>query len=163
MALDKGYDGRGLYRSIYVQLWEDVQFKKFSPDEKLVFLNLRTSPFSNIIALFPFYVEAIECQTGISRENIRVALKNLSAAGWIEIQSNLVWIKKGLKFDPNISMANTNHLKGIIRAILSLPKFQVVRDFIDFYHIQMPYPIPSQKPSQGPFRNPIPISNKDKG
>jgi hypothetical protein len=144
MKVDKGFDGRGLYRSIYCSIWSDAEFKKFSPEEKLVFLNLRTSPLTNILAMYPFYVEAIEQQTGLSREVIVRALDSLSIKGWIQIEEGVVWIKKGLRFDPQISLQNENHRIAVRKAILNLPKLQIVADFINFYGIDMPYPMPSR-------------------
>ncbi len=156
MALDKGNDHRGLYRSIYCALWNDCEFKRFSPDAKLVFLNLRTSPLSNIAAIFSFWIEPIEQQTGLTREAIQKALEALSDQKWIVIEENVVWIRKGLRFDPNVSMQNNNHRKGIIRAVLSLPRLQLVRDFLDFYGIEIPYQIPSRS-----HANPIPNGKGD--
>jgi len=166
MRIDKGLDGRGLYRSIYCAIWSDSDFRKFSPDEKLVFLYLRTSPLSNLIALYPFWIEPIEQQTGLSREAIQRALSTLSDRGWIAIEDGLVWIKKGLRFDPQISLRHENHLIGIKKAVLALPRLGLVRDFIDFYGIDMPYPIPPRShlnPSHLPYTDQDQDQEKEEG
>jgi hypothetical protein len=170
--IDKGLDGRGLYRSVYCSIWSDPEFKRFTPEEKLVFLNLRTSPLSNIAAIYPFWIEPIQEQVGLDRDVIIRALGTLSNRGWITIEEGIVWIKKGLKFDPQISLRNANHLKAVKKAILALPRLQIVRDFIDFYGIEMAYPMPSRSdldpisiPSRSdldPISVPIEISSKEK-
>jgi len=144
MRVDKGLDGRGIYRAIYTSLWDDIDFRKLSPAEKLVFLNLRTSPLTNMPVIYPYYVEAIERQTGLDRDEILRALDTLSDSHWIAIQEGIVWVMRGLKFDPNIVLSNEKHLVAIKNIILALPKLQIVRDFIDFYKINIPYPIPSR-------------------
>lgn len=144
MRVDKGLDHRGIYRAIYTSLWDDPGFRKFTINEKLVFLNLRTSPLSNIPVLYPYYLEAIEWQTGIRRKQILKALRTLVDANWIALEGGVVWVRKGLKFDPNIVLTYEKHLTAVKNIILSLPKLQIVRDFIDFYKISIPYPIPSR-------------------
>lgn len=144
MKIDKGMDNRGLWRAIYTSLWDDLDFRKLTPNVKLVFLNLRTSPLTNMPVIYPYYIEAIERQTGLDRKQVLRALDTLSDTHWIAIQEGIVWVKKGLKFDPNIVLTNDKHLIAIKNIILALPKLQIVRDFIDFYKINIPYPIPSR-------------------
>ncbi len=163
MALDKGCDHRGLYRSVYCSLWSDSDWKGFSPEEKLVFLNLRTSPLSNIAAIYQFWIEPIEEQTGLARDAIKRALDTLSDRQWIAIEDGVVWIRKGLQFDPNVSLQNGNHRKGVIKAALSLPRLQIVRDFLDFYGLEIPYQIPSRShPEPIPQGIPHPYTDQDK-
>lgn len=142
MKIDKGLDGRGIYRAIYCSIWDDVDFRKLTSDEKLVFLNLRTSPLTNMPAIYPYYVEAIEKQTGLDQDRILKSLKTLCSTNWIVIEEGIVWIKKGLKFDPSIVLTNEKHMTAIKNIILSLPKLQIVKDFVDFYRIPIPYAIP---------------------
>ena len=157
MRVDKGLDHRGIYRAIYTSLWDDPGFRKFTINEKLVFLNLRTSPLSNIPVLYPYYLEAIEWQTGIRRKQILKALRTLVDANWIALEGGVVWVRKGLKFDPNIVLTYEKHLTAVKNIILSLPKLQIVRDFIDFYKISIPYPIPST-----PIQDTDPDTDKEK-
>ena len=159
MKIDKGLDGRGIYRSIYVALWDDPDFRKFSADEKLIFLNLRTSPLTNLAAVYSFYIEGIERQTGLARDVIFKGLKGLCDKGWIQIEDGVIWIVKGLRFDPGISLESPNHLIAIKKTLLGLPRLQIIRDFLDYYQINMPYPIPSRKPLSQPLSNPIPLAN----
>lgn len=153
MTIDKGLDHRGIWRAIYVSLWDDVEFRKFTPNEKLVFLNLRTGSLSNIPCLYHYYIETIEWQTGIRRKRILEALQTLTAANWIALQDGIVWVRKGLRFDPNIVLTNEKHLVAVKKIILSLPKLQIVRDFLDFYKIEIPYPVPSRIAYTIPYGN----------
>jgi len=162
MKIDKGLDGRGIYRAIYTSLWDDPDFRKLTPNEKLVFFNLRTSPLTNMPVIYPFYIEAIEKQTGLTKKIIQRAMDTLSDTQWIALQEGIVWVKKGLKFDPNIVLTNEKHFIAIKNIILSLPKLQIVRDFIDFYKIKIPYPIPSLKGIEYPMGYKEPEKEKEK-
>ena len=149
--VDKGLDGRGIYRSIYVSIWNDPDFKQLSPETKLILLNLRTSPLSNLAVIYPYYIEAIERQTGLTQDLIQPALDTLCNTHWIAIEEGIVWVKHGLRYDPNIVLHNEKHKKAIINTILGLPKLQIVRDFIDFYKLDIPYPIPPTIPYNIPY------------
>lgn len=146
MKVDKGLDHRGYFSAVYRSLWDDPDFQKLNPVSKLVFLNLRTSPLSNMPVIYHYYIEAIERQTGLSSEMINKALDTLSHrpshSPWIALEQGIVWVRKGLKYDPNIILRNEKHRTAVINIVLSLPKLQIVRDFIDFYQINIPYPIP---------------------
>ncbi len=139
--VNKGVDGRGIYRAVYTSIWDDPEFRSFDSNVKLVFFNLRTSPLSNMPVIYHFYMEAIEKQTGLSHRVIDRALDTLSDTHWIAIQDGIVWIIKGLRFDPNIVLTNKKHRIAIINIILGLPKMQIVKDFIDFYKLEIPYEI----------------------
>lgn len=162
--MNKGLDGRGIYRAIYVSIWDDPDFRKLSSDEKLVLLNLRTSPLTNMPVIYPYYLEAIQRQTGLGKNTVLRAIDTLCDTHWIAIQEGIVWVKKGLKFDPNITLTNEKHLAAIKNIILGLPKIQIVRDFIDFYKIKIPYPIPPAIPSIIPhaIQEPNPEPKPDK-
>ncbi len=157
--MNKGDDGRGIYRAIYTSLWDDPDFRKLSPETKLVFLNIRTSPLTNIPCIYNFYFEAIEKQTGLSKAIIKKSLDTLCHTLFIEIEDGIVWVRKGLKFDPNIILTNPKHTTAVKKIILSLPKLKIVKNFIDFYKLDIPYPIPYA--NQEPKPKPEPEKEKD--
>ena len=136
-AIDKGEDAKGIYRSIYVSLWEDRDFQALTPMAKLVLLNLRTSPLSNMPCIYPIYIEAIQKQTGLSETVIKEALIVLCKANWIEYEDGIVWVRKGLKFDPAISIHNDSHVRAIRKVVRSLPRLSIVDSFLAFYGISM--------------------------
>lgn len=140
-SIDKGEDERGFYRPIYVSLWEDRDFQRLDPNVKLVLLNLRTSPLSNMPCIYPIYYEAIQKHTGLSDEIIKNAIDALCKANWIEYEDGIVWVKKALKFNPVISLKKDTHLKSIQKALRSLPNnLGIVESFLEFYNISMGEP-----------------------
>lgn len=135
--MKKSGDDRGMWRAIYCSLWDDPDFQSLTSGEKLLLLNLRTTRLSNAICLYPYYIEAIERQTSLSKSTILSALKKLAESGWIEIEAGLVWVKNGLRYDPNITMSNERHAIFIKREIGSLPKLKIVKDFCTYYGIDI--------------------------
>lgn len=170
--MDKGIDNRGVYRAIYTNLWDDPDFRSFPAEVKLVFLNIRTSPLSNMPCIYPFYVEAIEKQTGLQRKTIEKALDTLCNTRWIAIQDGIVWVRNGLRYDPNISLGNQLHLKAIKKILQGLPKSKLVSDFCAYYGIDlsydipnrdgMAYPMPITEPEPEPDTEPEPDPDPDK-
>jgi hypothetical protein len=159
--VDKGLDGRGIYRAVYSSIWDDPDFQQLTPEEKLILLNLRTGPLSNMPVIYHYYTEAIQRQTGVSATVINRVLDTLchtpSDSPWIGLQDGIVWVRKGLKYDPAIYLNNPLHVKAIKNILLSFPKLQIVKDFIDFYQLDIPYPIPSHIPSDKPYNIPSTI------
>ena len=154
--MDKGKDSRGLYRSIYNSIWDDPDFRSLSPEAKLVFLNIRTSPLSNMPGIFSFYIEAIEKHTGLPRKIIEEALETLCNAQWIAIQDGMVWVRNALRYDPNISLNNEKQRKAIQKILRGLPKSQLVVDFCRYYGIEIPYDIPNREGIAYPMPFPDP-------
>jgi hypothetical protein len=109
--------------------------------------------------IYSFYVEAIEKQTGLTREAIKKALDTLCHTGWIAIQGGKVWVRNGLKWDPNISLNNEKQAKAIKKILLGLPKSQLVKDFCAYYKIEIPYDIPNREGMTYPM--PFPETEPD--
>ncbi len=132
---------RGVFRSIYINIWDDVDFKKLTPNEKLLLLYFRTSPLSNMPVIYKYYFEAIEDHTGLNRKQIIKALDTLSHTLWVTVSDGYIWMRNGLKYDPNIYLNNEKHISGIKSIIESLPKLKIVNDFCKYYNI--PYTLPN--------------------
>lgn len=122
----------GNYASLIRRIWDDLDFRKLTPDSRLVFVCLRTCPQNNIPCIMELNFEQIEKQTGLPRKRIEKAINSLSK-GWIKVESGWVWIRNGLKYDPTYRPTNENHVKGLERAIINLPKMELVSDFIEHY------------------------------
>ena len=140
--MNKGKYDRGIYRSIYVALWDDPRFLELSPEERMILLYLRTSPLSNLIGLYRFYKEAICTHTGLPDSLCNRVLDTLSHRDWIAIDQGLVWVKNALKYDPTVSLANPKHMQAVRTIVAGLPKLKIVADFCTYYGISIPYSIP---------------------
>jgi len=132
-TIDKGKNDKGYWRAIYISLWNDKEFQALSPNDKLVLLNIRTSPLSNRACIYPFYTEAIRKQTGLPECAIKDSIDMLKLTGWIEEEEGIVWVKNALRFDPNISLKSIDHVTKILTDIKGLPKLKIVQDFLEFY------------------------------
>ena len=107
--------------------------------------------------LFPYYTEAIQKQTGLSKRFIKKALDTLCDTHWIAIQDGMVWVKNGLRYDPNISLKNPKHIEAIKKILLGLPKSKLVVDFCNYYKIDIPYVIPYTIPNREAMAYPMPF------
>ncbi len=140
--MGKSQDDRGVYRAIYVVLWDDPDFLKLPPDAKLVLLNLRTGPLSNMPCIYRFYREAIREQTGLTEKAVNKSLDTLCDTLWITVSDNLVWVRNALRYDPSIYLNNPKHIEAIKKVLIGLPKSKIVIDFCTYYKIDIPYEIP---------------------
>jgi hypothetical protein len=100
--------------------------------------------------MFRHYPALLCIQTGYDPGTLETALRELestptSAAGrWIEREGVVVWIRNGLRYDPNIRLADPKHRKGVERAIAALPRLPIVLRFCDYYRITRPFQDPTE-------------------
>ncbi len=140
--MGKSQNDRGMYRAIYVTLWDDPDFINLPPEIKLILLNLRTGPLTNMPCIYRFYREAIRKQTGYPSKVVDRALDTLSDTHWITIEEDIIWVRNALRYDPNIYLNNPKHIEAIKKIIMGLPKLKIVIDFCTYYGITIPYQIP---------------------
>jgi len=133
---------RGSWRAIYSSLWDNPDFLKLSPEEKLVFINLRTSPLSHMPCIYIYYKEAISKHTGLSVDVIDRVLHRLSDSlshnPWITYRDGIMWVRNGLKYDPNISMKNERQVIAIKNYLKTLPPSTIIEEFCNYYGIGYP-------------------------
>lgn len=153
----KSETDRGVYRSIYTSLWDDPEFLELSSQERLVLIYLRTSPLSNIPCIYRFYREAISDHTGLEYSLCDSLLNSLSHRGWIEVEKGIVWVRNALKYDPAISLKNPKHVEAIRKAIMGLPKLQIIINFCTYYKLEIPYRIGTREG----ITNPMPFQEQE--
>ncbi len=146
--MGKNDTDRGIYRSIYVALWDDEDFQKLPSEARLALLYLRSSPLSNMPCLYRVYREAIEQHTGLRGTVVDRVLDTLSDTGWVEIEKGIIWVKNGLRYDPSISLKNPKHIEAIRKILMGLPKLKIVINFCAYYNIPIPYDTPHDIPSE---------------
>lgn len=134
----------GTYRGIFAKLLDDLDFQALSPQARHVFLTLRLSAQNSAASIFRYYPEIFRAQTGYSNEILDAALAELERspspdAPWIFREGPVVWLRNGLRHDPNIRLADKKHMKSIERAVASLPKLKIVASFCDYYRITRPF------------------------
>ncbi len=159
--MDESNSDRGVYRSIYVSLWDDPDFTPLPSASKFVLIYLRTSPLSNIPCIFRFYREAILEHTGLKPEAVESSLNTLCDTHWIEIEKGIVWIRNGLRFNQTVSLRNPKHVEAIRKILIGLPKLEIVKKFCTYYGIPIPYDIPSEIPIREGIEYPMPITEPE--
>lgn len=133
MAEKPRFEFRGTFRGILVKRWDEGKFRALPPMVKLVLLNLETGPNSNLPRIFPLYKEPIQKQTGLTGKEVDDALDFLSQNEWIFMEDGLIWVKDGLRDDPNVSFRNQSHVTGIRNALACLPESSLINRFMEYY------------------------------
>lgn len=123
-------------------------------------LTLRQCSQAGPAGIFRYYLEVVSAQTGLTSKMSARAMRELEAAGWIEVEGVVVWIKNALRDDPHIRLADDKHRTAVERAIAALPRQAIVLRFCDYYQLARPFEGSPQDPSQGlpktPARPPSP-------
>jgi hypothetical protein len=163
-------DDRGRWSGLYACTVDHPDFQALTPNARLVFFVLRLGTMGNIASCFLLHATVLSEQTGLTAEELEAALRELerkpsARAPWIVRDRSVCWIRNGLRFDPNFVEENTNHVKGVRRAIAALPSSsQVVRKFRRYYKqiaLGAPSVPPRQAPSVPPQGSPTPTPDSD--
>lgn len=148
---------RGLYRGIYSALLDHPDYQTLSSPARLTLLTLRLCTQNTVASIFRYYASVLQTQTGLPLPTLETTLAELAAEGWIEREGVVVWIRNGLRYDPNIRLADPKHEIAVSRAIAALPRCDLVIKFCDYYKIARPFQGPS-KGLAGPLDDPSPPS-----
>jgi hypothetical protein len=124
---------RGEYRSIHTVLIDGPDYQQLSPAARLVFLTLKLNLGPTGIDVVRALVPTLQEQTGYARDQIVAALSELGSGGWTAIEHNVVWVVRGLEFEPSLSPTNPKHRAGILRHVKGLPRVSLVHAFIEHY------------------------------
>lgn len=140
----------GIYRSIYSRLPDTREFRKLSPDAKLLFYTMRISRVCNLPGIFHFEegeIATIAIQSGLGSTRVGELLPELEAGGWIVYRSPLLWIVNALRHDPGMNIEdNKKHKKGIISIVANLPILPIVTSFLYYYNLPVPDGYPQKLP-----------------
>jgi hypothetical protein len=133
---------RGEYRSIHKSLLYGRDFQRLPAPAQLVFLALKVNLGPLGIDRFPGMAHALtECTPFDAGEVSRalVALETFrdaktgEAHPWIRREGNVVWIVRGLEFEPSLDVTLQNHRKAFQRHVAGLPRIALVREFAEHY------------------------------
>jgi hypothetical protein len=120
---------RGEYRGIYVVIVDGPNFQTLTPDGKLVWYTLK-------LGLGPYGIDAIAGasaalaeRTGLSLGQAEAALAELEHEGWIERERSLLWLVRGLEFEPSLSPSHPNHREGLRKHLAGLPNLTLKQRF----------------------------------
>lgn len=112
-------------------------------------MTLRLCAQNNAACIFRLYPAVLAAQTGYSARAVDSALAALEAGAWIYRGDGLVWLRNGLRYDPQMHLADDKHRKAVERAIAALPHSALVARFCDYYRIVRPLDDPSEALARG--------------
>src|SRR6266852_2347732 len=127
---------RGTYRGLYSALFDDPDFQRLSPRARHVLLTARLCSQNTAASLFGCYLEVLAAQTGLSAEEVEAALRELANQKWIVREGRVVWIRNGLKFDPNTKLSNEKHRLAVARALQPFGKMPIVAKYRKYYGLE---------------------------
>ena len=146
---------RGIYRGGYSVLVDDPDFQALSAAARHVLLTMRWSAEVTIACIWLLEVPRLAKRTGYPPAICEQALVELASKPspkkpWIFRDGDIVWIRNGLRYDPQLNLANPNHMKGILRSLATLPYTPLLAKFCQYYDLPKPlasHPRAIHKPS----------------
>jgi len=121
---ERGRVSMAKYQSVLNSTWDDPVFQQWSPEAKLLFLNLITSARHNPVGLYAVSPKILMTETGLSEEKFQAAFAELQKLynGYARVrfdqETSTVWIVNTLKHQPEVSPRNKNlirHMEAILR------------------------------------------------
>jgi hypothetical protein len=119
-------------------------YQALSSAARLTLLTLRLCSQNTAASIFRPYPAVLCVQTGLSLRALAGALAELEAGAWIEREGHVVWIRNGLRYDPNLRLSDDKHRAAVLRALEALPSCALVGKFCEYYRITRPLPGPGQ-------------------
>jgi hypothetical protein len=138
-------EDRGEYRSLYVALLDDADFRALDPEARLALITLRLSLGRCGIGPVPGLLSVLSERTGLPivppdllatgphRMLVGEALNALRQAEWIQTEAHVVWVVNALRFEPAMKASNKQHRKHVQATYASLPRLAIRDRFRDRY------------------------------
>lgn len=131
---------RGEYRSIYVALVDDPDYRALSPQARLSLLSLKLILGPSGIGVVRALEAELVALTGHSAADVRGAIEELISGDWIAVESSVVWLRNGLRYEPSKPLSSENGRKGISAHLEALPRVRLVNRFAEYYGLPIPFP-----------------------
>lgn len=136
-------EDRGEFRGLYTALFDGPDYQQLGPAARLVLLTLRLTTGPCAIAVIPALSAVLSVRTGLSLAPdllkqdpelaVPTALEELRQRGWIETEGSVVWVIRGLEFEPQFTPSNANHRKHVQMVYASLPRLAIRERFRQRY------------------------------
>jgi hypothetical protein len=152
---------RGEYRPVFCRLLNGPDFLALSGIARACWYPLKLRLPVTGIGVIPALVATLAEDTGFSEAEVRGALAELETPRshglpWLRRQGNVVWMVRGLEFEPTMYPADAKHRKYVQRAIEALPSLEIVQAFISHYGIwfgaPQGAPVAIESPTEGPSK-----------
>lgn len=132
--------GRGIWRGVYSSIVDHPDFQILSPNARLTLFVCRCGSLNTPASIFRYYRGVLEAQTGLDATDLEAALVELekkpsTSAPWIVRDESILWVRNGLKHDPNLTLEHDGHREAILRALAALPTTPTVQKFKRYYKL----------------------------
>lgn len=117
---------RGEYRAIYEVLFDGKDWCRLTPESRLTWVVLKGTLGAAGINVYPAAEHVLAARTGHPVEIVGMAMGELAEHDWVDREGAVIWLKRGLDFEPSMEPSNLNHRKFIERHIASLPRLAIV-------------------------------------
>lgn len=117
-----------IYRKIDTRVWSDLEFLAMGIKEKLAWLYLLTSEYTNLIGLFKLPIKIMAEVLTLKEDECISIMHKLEDRGMVvyDKKYSLVWIVKWLKYQ---APAGPKQAKGYLLAVKELPKHKFTTAF----------------------------------
>lgn len=129
MAKPKMRRIRGEYRPFFEALFTGKDFAKLSPDAKLAYMFAKGLSGAAGIRVWPAFVEQLAELTGMPTPRTKRALDELTRSQWLAIEGSVVWVVRGLDFEPQMCATNDKHRTWLREHLDSLPRVSMLAQF----------------------------------
>jgi hypothetical protein len=144
---------RGQYRVFFTRLLNGPSFLALGRHARAILypLKLRLPPYG--IAAIPAAGAVLAEDAALLPEEAAAGLDDLAEHGWIEREGNVIWLVRGLEFEPHLNDRDAKHRKYILAVIEALPSRNIVRRFVHRYANWFPEGYMGE-PSEGSILSP---------
>lgn len=139
--------------------WIRPEIKKLGFNQKGLLIYLTANTHSHFSGIYYLPLPLIEHETGLTRVGIDEMLQSLIDAELLAIDQDneILWVKDRLKGEKK----SDQQLKAVAKQLKSLPKCQLINDFLAHYQdLKIPYEYPTDTPSI-PYREGICYVNEN--
>lgn len=120
---------RGEFRPVYAALFDGPQFQELTPAARLCLIALKCQCGAAGIKVLPGLRQALATWTGFSERACAAATQLLQDHDWICIDGSVVWVKRGLEFEPSMDASNPKQRTYLQRLVDALPSRKIVDAF----------------------------------
>lgn len=129
---------RGEYRPIYEALVDGPDFRRLSGVAKLALLTIKIKSGAAGLRPWPALAEQLSDMTGFPCAQMKRAIAELIKAQWIQYEDSMVWLVRGLAFEPQLTPGNAVHRKWLAGVIEALPRGPIIDRFRVHYGAWFP-------------------------
>ena len=123
---------RGEYRPIYEALVDGPDYRKLTPTAKLCLVTIKLKAGPMGMRPWAALADTLAEMTGEKLTVVRTAVKQLLSNSWIEYEDGIVWLIRGMEFEPSVSHG-VKHRAWLERMLRGFPRAPIVDRFRAHY------------------------------